>query len=194
MSKLPVELGDRRVVVSVVVMLLAIMILNWRVFQPLRAKQAEQEVAGDESVYLPPDLGEMTSVAVARLGRAGAGAEAHAAGRAGFGADLRDPFRTRTDPAPAPIVSRAAGDRSEPAKPRLACAAVLLGGRRPTALIGGGRYHPGDHVAGYRVTRVTAEGAHLEGAQGSLFLPVGGHARATVHHPPIRGSRPDGSD
>ena len=56
MSKLPIDLADRRVVVSVVVLLVAIITLNWRVFQPLRAKRVQRDVVPEEEVYLPPDL------------------------------------------------------------------------------------------------------------------------------------------
>ncbi|MCP4571188.1 MAG: hypothetical protein GY838_02440 [bacterium] len=192
MSNLPVDLTDRRVVVSVVVLLLGIMILNWRVFQPLRARHARQEIATEEAVYLPPDLGEMAGAAAARLKADGGDGNPGAVARAGIdGGGLRDPFRTRTDPPPPPVPARTAGSRSTARAPRPTCAAVMLGGSRPTALIGGQRYHPGDRVGAYRVERIDAGGAYLDGTDGRLFLPVGGNEDDTVHYPPIRGARTD---
>lgn len=195
MSKLPIDLNDRRVVVSVLVLLLAIMTLNWRVFQPLRARQVDRQTAQEEAVYLPPDLGEMTGVAAARLeGGASDAGRRNRAGRATLGAGLRDPFAADADPVPRPAVTRKVRATGTSSRPRPVCTAVLLGGRRPVALIDGARYHPGDRIGAYRIERIDAGGVHLAGAQGRLYLPVGGGGGDAVHHPPVRETRSDGGE
>lgn len=190
MRNLPFNLDDRRVVVSVLVLALAVMTLNWRVFQPLRSDGPNRAVSNEESVYVPGDLAGMRDAASRRLATAGSAGGTGLQGLDAAGRTERDPFRKPSDPAPKPI-RRATRTGSRVAPAKLACSAVMLGGDHPIALINDRPYGPGETVAGYRVVRVDDTGVQLLGAGGRLFLPVGGTAKATVHYPPVRtDSRP----
>ena len=89
----------------------------------------------------------------------------------------RDPFASGP-PAPALVATAAPNTRPAVRKSSvvrggaLACAAVMLGGGAPAALIDGRLCRVGDTVRGFRIERIEAHGVSL-GGESRLFLPVG---------------------
>ena len=185
MSNLPFNVEDKRVIVSIVVLLLAVVILNWRVFQPLRSNKTRQQVTQSDEVYVPDDLDGLKYMASQRLALANSGNAPAQAGSFGAGAGLRDPFRKSTDPTPAPIRGRSGSTKTSRQQVKLSCTAVLLGGKQPTALINNKPCHPGDIVAGYRIVRIDETGVLLDNKSRRRFLPVGAGTNDQTHYPPV---------
>lgn len=86
----------------------------------------------------------------------------------------RDPFlATILSGAPAQTQSgrakTAKGAKPRSQKSRLTCSAILLGGKRPTALIDGEALGPGDLVRGYRIVEITATEVLLKKSTGQAL-------------------------
>ena len=91
----------------------------------------------------------------------------------------RDPFldeRVVRDAA-SPPVTKAVKKRTR-TKP-LVCSAILLGGKRPTALINGKAYGPDDVVGSYRVAEITATRVLLKKANGQVLTLLAAPELAT---------------
>jgi hypothetical protein len=156
---------------------------------PARPRPETALETGGEDVYLPADLEQVTHLATGQIAdlRGGKGGEAPgtaaAVDMAGFGVAGRDPFHLASNQA---SVSRRQGG---PQRVKLSCAAVLLGGSRPAAIINGQRYHRGDWIENYRVGRITTEGVQLSGSSGQRFLAVGVPDDEVDSYPVVTGTK-----
>ncbi|MFH1842644.1 MAG: hypothetical protein ABIF77_05510 [bacterium] len=187
MSKSGINLTDRRVVLTVVTLLVVVAAFNLNYFKsnsgPGDAQQNEEEFP------VPSDLGTATLAASDQLlSLPGWGGNPATSGEATEGADgagspAQDPFHQRlqvvaTLPEPVSAESGAAGalaPRPQPASPRkaqLRCTAVLLGGDLPVAFINERPYHLDDRVGNYRIVQIDTDGVLLRSSQQQLLLPV----------------------
>jgi hypothetical protein len=170
MSTRPTPLKHPAVVLGVAVGLVAVGLLNLRTFGPeLKLFGARHD---DRSTHLTPpdDLEDVVRSAVAGRGPG----DLALAGDGAAGTLLRDPFtRASSRPQVAPVRTERR-TRPRPAVPALECSAVLLGGERPLALIGGESYGPGDRVRDHEILTIDADGVRLRRPDGGeLVLAVG---------------------
>lgn len=175
MSAGPLSSKHKAALGVVAVLAVAVIILNIQTFggksRPSRRVQASvQDVSA-----LPEDLA--TLVQNADLS-AGLGRRLGRSPRTDHSGPDRDPFLAYR-----PQVSVAVSEpAAEPEAPQLGCSAILLGGKRSTAMINGKSYGAGDTVAGLTVMSVNTRGVLLQDKSGgTVFLNVGtvttgGHA------------------
>jgi len=174
-----INLRDRRVIIAVFVLLAGVVILNWRIFQPLRAKHALRHVNGSDVVHLPSDLDEITGLAAMRLAGGPPLMSAAALGCSpGSTVPLpRDPF---VEAAPERLEKRPGnGDSTE----GLFCSAVILGSPRHRALINGVSCQVGDLVEGYVLEAIRYSGVELSRGRKRIFLSVINPAGEPECHP-----------
>lgn len=166
-------LSHPAVITGVLVVLLVIIVVNVRTFGPGRSGARQAEAARVQAYpAIPLDLADVLRQADRPSGALGVAVTGPRP------ALDRDPFVTgppasvvRTAPA-SPTVRT--GVRTAPAARgcALICAAVMLGGGVPAALIDGRLCRVGDTVRQYRVERIDVHGVTL-GGDSRLFLPVG---------------------
>lgn len=159
---------DAKPVVAIVLVLLAVVAaLNVRTFGGAR-KGAQRVAARVQSYPVPPsDLERVLRQAMSE-GTAAAAADPERR----LPALGRDPFLAR--PLPVSPASATAATAAVAAAGPLRCAAVMLGGLRPTALIDGRACLEGETVAGWLIGTIAPDGVHLIAADGGTrFLPVG---------------------
>ena len=186
MPNLGIDLQDRRVIVSVAVILAGLLVVNWRVFQPLRAKHSREKAYHEETVQLPADLDEMTGFVSAQLAQTAAGSGAMISLEQDARWPSRDPFLKKLTHSGQLKQKRYA----RPAR-TLVCSAVFLGGARSTALINGKAYRPGDIVKGkrsYTVEKISGGGVTLNGGGSKIFLPVGSPKNKGNSYPLVTGT------
>jgi len=160
------------VIAGVVVGLLAVAMLNLRTFGPARRLAGHGVDRAVGHLVPPSDLSAVVHAAVYG-GTPGRGL-AQAGGGQGLG-PARDPFTGATT-APRVVTPEPPRPRaSRPAPPQpLTCTAVMLGGARPLALMGGKAYSLGDRVRGHEVVAITTEGVRLRDTAGhETVLAVG---------------------
>jgi hypothetical protein len=162
------------VISGVVLGLLAVALLNLHTFMgegQLLGRGAERSTA---DLTPPADLSDVVHQAV--RDQAGGPRVAGAAAGSGGGSGLvRDPFSGGTvrPEATVPRVAQPRPQRAPEPKP-LVCAAVMLGGEQPLALIDGEARRPGQTVRGYLLLDITTTAVRLQRPDGSvLVLPVG---------------------
>ena len=178
-----INLQDRRVIVSVFVILIAVLVLNWRVFQPLRAGHVRRTTQQEEAMRLPADLGDMTGFVSAQMFHDPSGADRVDVSTPGANGSERDPFRNNPTRG-----SHAGRERHVQSKRAPVCSAVFLAGTRSTALINGKAYRPGDTVPGdrtYTVEKITGDGVTLSAGGSTVFLPVGSSRKKGSVYPLI---------
>jgi hypothetical protein len=176
------NLQDRKLVIAVAVLLIAVALFNLRAFIPGFHGLGGTKVALEVGPPVPADLEAMTEVAASRLATASLGTGAGLPGLSAssdLGANsaaARDPFHV------GPVRHAAARTSGGHAarETQLTCSAVLLGEGPPTAVINGKAHHPGDWISSYRVLRIGTEGVLLRSGDKHLFLPVGAKAGDSV--------------
>lgn len=160
------------VIGGVIVLLAAVTVLNIRTFGSKKPRRrpvaAATNGAARDYPTLPTDLNQV-------LARSAAAGMTATPDRWGESPRIRrDPFRSPDvpvvtgSPESSPTVRVTAGDS-------LVCEAVMLGGRRPVAVIGGRAMAVQEEIRGHRLVRIGPDGAWLSDAAGrEIFLPVGG--------------------
>lgn len=147
---------------------IAVTILNIKTFgsgaKPSRRVQAT--VQGQPA--LPPDLALLVHEAMAGLETAPAPGTTGQRNLPYLG---RDPFQARKS------ISQPADTEVEdpigPERAGLVCTAIMTGGHRPSALINGKFYCPGDDVDGHTLAWIGTGGVTLLDSQGTnVFLPL----------------------
>ncbi len=180
MLKGRINLTDRRVVMPVIVLLAGIIVLNWRVFQPLRAKRAIQAVSSEDVVRIPADLNEMFAFASMQLAREQERDSMPTEdARVLAGSSLRDPFTGATG------VHKSASGGSEGRFKGMSCSAVALGEGDPVALINGRTYRIGDMVRGYMLEGIDYGGVRLSKGKRSFLLPVVPRGKRSGYYPVV---------
>ncbi len=176
MTNSRLNLQDRKLVMAVAVLLIAVALFNLRTFLPGIHGLGRAGAVPEAGPPVPADLRAMTAVAADHLVAASLGSGTglpDPQARAALGADLavaRDPFQM------GPVrraAARSSGGHASQQNVRLTCSAVLLGEGAPTAIINGKARHPGDWIRSYRVLRIGTEGVLLRAGDRHLFLPVG---------------------
>lgn len=164
------------VVAGVVVGLLAVIALNLRTFGPARRLAGHGIDRAVGHLVPPADLSQVVHDAV--YGDDTGRGVALAGGGQGMGL-ARDPF-SGASLAPRTVVTAPVKSHT-PSKQRqepLSCTAVMLGGARPLALVGGKAYGPGDRVRDQEVVAITTEGVRLRDRKGRETLLAVGPAPA----------------
>jgi len=193
MSKVRIDLKDRRIATTVLVVLALIIVVNVQAFMPDLKRFATSTGPTHDEVPVPADLNESAQLASSRLADFGLGSGSEVArllasdvgsgGRSG-----RDPFQLGAVPAAGKKTGKqvaAVKVQTNSEVQELICSAVLLAGELPTALINSKAYRVGDLVAGYRLARVSLEGALLVGTGEDIFLPVGSRSAGGICYPPV---------
>jgi hypothetical protein len=162
-------------VIAVVLSLLAIVVaVNVAVFKPGQRAPEPAKVRMQASQPMPVDLAEY------RLESAASAENLAAWGERTNPALRRDPFGSI--PIATEVVPAEIPDEPEIEVVPLTCNAILLGGVKPVAMIGGQSYRVGDRVddqgVQYQVAAIGSTGVKLSSANGpGLFLSVHGTSR-----------------
>ena len=177
MSAKSLSLKSPVLIAVVVVMGIAVTVLNIRTFGGPRHARRPQAARAQAGAALPGDLDELVRGAGRDL-RGDTGS--HAPGAITYRRPGRDPF---TGPEGVPLdvtsidavpVGNTGQDHRDPV-----CTAVLPGGRRPLAVIGGKTRTLGDSFDGWTLTGISAGGVVLRNTAGQQRrLPVTGSASA----------------
>ena len=169
MSEKRLSLSNPLVVGVVLVLLAGVLFVNIRTFGPKARPKTRQAVQIKDYPSLPVDLEQIlqrSAVAGQAVGGFAVGSELPAMGR--------DPFvgkKKSSSPVAAPVDSKMVADADPDS---LVCAAVMLGGRRPVALINGEALAVGDRIREYRVMSIETTGVGLQAGNGKdRFLGVG---------------------
>jgi len=198
MSKSGINLTDRRVVLTVVTLLVVVAAFNLNYFKSQGG--ANTALQDEEDFPVPSDLGTATLTASDQLlglpgwGANNATSEAITSGVDGSGSPDQDPFHRRsqlvtTPPEPLPVSAGAAGALApspQPTRPRkavLRCTAVILGGERPVAFINERPYHLDDQVGNYRIEQIDRDGVLLRDSRQQLLLPVASNDDSGTYRP-----------
>lgn len=165
MSSSRLKLSSPPVIAAVVVLGIAVTILNIRTFGSKRPRRrpAPTEIRVQEHPALPADLGQVVQQALdqsALPDRSGS--------RPAPSQVSRDPFQRSGHAAHAAVApARVTAPDS------LRCAAVLLGGRRPVALIDGEAHTLGGRVRGMTIVNIDYDGVRLQTSAGDQrWLPL----------------------
>ncbi len=161
MSAKSISLKSPITIVVVVFLLGAVTVLNVRTFGPLLGRN--ETSAGYRAQAHPPVPSDMRQLAAheTELVRSRPLRDP-----ALMVASLdRDPFFPRQKQ-PRPVVTPTGGGASgrkasAPAPKPLVCSAIMLGGRRPMAIINGEGRHPGDDIRGMILTGIDADKKEL---------------------------------
>lgn len=146
------------VIGGVVLGLMAVTVLNLETFASGRWFGPDADEASASHLVPPADLEEVVRGAVAARNRDTGLA---LAGSLGGPTITRDPF-TGSVAAPAPTTAKPASRAASRPKPApLQCTAVMLGGRRPLALIDGESHGPGDSLGPWTIDAIDTEGVTL---------------------------------
>ena len=165
--------------------------LNIKTFGPVQKPSHRVQAAAMDQPALPPDLAMLVQQAM--------NGEDHGGPDASTSADRplprlkRDPFeesgRARALVLPATTVAAAKLSSSE-----LICSAVMTGGKRPSAMINGKFYSPGDKIGTYTLAWIASNGVTVKSGQGyKKFLPLAnksgqnGKLKVTVGQRPTTG-------
>jgi hypothetical protein len=169
MSEKRLSLSNPIVVVVVLVLFAAVLVVNLRTFGFKNRPQTAQAEVVQGYPTLPVDLEQVlrrSAVAGPSSGGLVAGSPLPALGR--------DPFAARKSRTKPVAVEKALEPVTIADPDSLACAAVMLGGRRPVALINGEPLAVGDRIRGFQVMKIETTGVSLQHSDGrSRFLIVG---------------------
>jgi|GEM_PF-2150074 len=167
MSTTRISLKSPPVVVTVLVLLAAVIVLNVQTFKSGTRNNRRNHVRLQAYPGVPSDMEQM--VHAPAWDPVPAAASPQAAGHPG-----RDPFFPPNDLPPARASRSAAESVTRTGPKPLICTAVLLGGKRPMAIINDKTYGPGDTVRGMTINLVDTRRVELIKADGgSISLPVG---------------------
>ena len=83
---------DRRVIMSVLVLIGAVWVVNWRVLGPLREKRSRRSAAAEDELVIPADLSEMKEFARRQLENDRSGRGRNRGGRGVPAFNAADPF------------------------------------------------------------------------------------------------------
>ena len=167
MSSSRLSLKSPPVIAAVVVLAAAVMVLNIKTFSSKRTtpKPSPAQVRVQEYPVLPADLSDVIQQALQKEGvprRSGSGQTPAQV--------ERDPFQRAGHAVHAAVVAKPLEVSVEDS---LRCAAVLLGGKRPVALIAGKAYTLGSWVLGMTIVNIEYNGVILRSSNGDLlFLPL----------------------
>ncbi|MBN1164260.1 MAG: hypothetical protein JXB45_06755 [Candidatus Krumholzibacteriota bacterium] len=180
MPRTSINLRDRRVIISGLVILGALLVVNWRILGPLRAERARLSPVRENQPPIPSDLREMQTYASLQMDRNRSGSGLIKTAAAVGPSKFTDPFGV----IPAlDTLREGAGEEYY----GFMCSAVLLGGDRPTALINGKSLHPGEWIGGFLVERISERGVDLSAGRKRIFLPVTRPAVGKQYFPPVTG-------
>lgn len=168
MSEKRLNLSNPLVIGVVLILLAVVLVVNIRTFGPKRPTRKNPIAKVQDYPSLPSDLDKVVRYSA----MAGDGSVGLSAGS--LPALGRDPFAARE----APVAQASARvNRETPVADKpdsLVCSAVMLGGHRPVALIGGESLVVGDRIREFRVMTIETNGVHLRAPDGSdLFLAIG---------------------
>lgn len=190
MSASSPSLKNPVVIGVLVVAAVAVTVLNIQTFGPPARSGPRVQATMQNQPALPPDLALLVQRAMTGGPR-----------RTGPGATedrplprlRRDPFRAVThgmkdvavpDPEDKPIP-----------RPGLVCSAVMTGGKRPSALLNGKFYSPGDKVQGYTLAWIATNGVTLETSGGAKkFIPLANRSHKAGAVTVKLGHRPETSE
>ena len=160
------------VIVGLVLGAVAVAVLNIQTFGPGQRPTHRVQAAAQNMPALPPDLALLVQAAVS--GQSSSNGEQQ---KRRLPQLERDPFRVDTGIAPPPDPQAPAA--AAPVKPRgLVCSAVMTGGKRPSAMINGKFYSPGDRVEGWTLAWIATNGVTLQNSKGAKkFVPLTNKAR-----------------
>jgi hypothetical protein len=172
MSASSPSLKNPAVIGVLVVAAVAVTILNLQTFGPRARSGPRVQATMQNQPALPPDLALLVQRAMTGSTSAGDGGSVP-------GRELprlpRDPFHAVT-----PGTEQAAPPPRVQTAPRqdLVCSAVMTGGKRPSALLNGKFYSPGDKVQGYTLAWIATNGVTLETSGGAKkFIPLANRSR-----------------
>ncbi|MBN2071076.1 MAG: hypothetical protein JW814_06415 [Candidatus Krumholzibacteriota bacterium] len=178
-----IDLRDRKVVMTALVIAAGIIVVNWRIVQPMLSKKTalarQQE---EEMLQLPADLAEMAGFAASRLA-AGRHATPGGAGDGDlrFPAAYRDPFSRRDgEPGARPVGAKVNSSG-------LICTAISINDSLPVAVLNGISRRTGDRFDGYIVRHISLEGVQLTSNGKNIFVPVARKATSEKYLPVISG-------
>lgn len=153
---------------------IAVTILNIQTFGSGARPSRRVQNSGLNQPALPPDLAILVQAAMSEgSGQAGA----KAAPPRVLPTLTRDPFQG--PPTRSATRSTTAAPAARP-KGELVCSAVMTGGKRPSAMLNGKFYTPGDKVQGYTLAWIASNGVTLENSGGAKkFIPLTNKSRQT---------------
>ncbi len=171
MSAKSLSLKSPAVIAVVLVLMAAVAVLNIRTFGSKKHKGGATRARAQAYPVLPGDLGDL--VHQASLDLRGGWQDAVAT-EANPENPVRDPFREQhLYQAKSQKIRRHKKVHPRVKKTQLpSCTAVLLGGQKPMALIGGRSYGENDEISGYKILRITTSGV--------LLADKSGHAKTLV--------------
>jgi hypothetical protein len=169
----------------------AVAILNIMTFGPAQKPSHRVQAAAMDQPALPPDLAQLVTQAMKGSGHEVQG-EATLQDRS-LPRLNRDPFE-ESGRARARVITAAPVTKTQPADKQLICSAVMTGGKRPSAMINGKFYSPGDKIGSYTLAWIASNGVTIQTGQGSKkFLPLtnksgqSGKLQVTVGQRPTTG-------
>ncbi len=163
------SLSNPIVIAVVLVLLVVVGFANVRTFMPQIEMRSQQKADNNDYPEVPLDLQQV----LARS--AGAGLSPTGTGRAATPSLRRDPFaRPAPKSTPRPVKPKPATSAKVVSPDTLVCAAVMLGGKIPLALINGQTLVLGDRIRDFQVVGISTDGVQLQDdKKQTLFLEVG---------------------
>ncbi len=165
--------------------------LNIKTFGPVHKPSHRVQAAAMDQPALPPDLARLVTRAMK-----GSGSEVQGASplqNQALPRLKRDPFE-ENGRAPARVITAAPAATAKPSSSELVCSAVMTGGKRPSAMINGKFYSPGDKIGAYTLAWIASNGVTVKSGQGyKKFLPLAnksgqnGKLKVTVGQRPTTG-------
>lgn len=147
---------------------IAVTVLNINTFGPGAKPTRRVQASAQNQPALPPDLAILVQEAMTGGNLSSGIGPVEKQNQPSLD---RDPFLTETKPA-----AKVHTDTSQPKsvqKADLTCSAIMTGGKRPSALINGKFYSPGDKLYGYTLAWIATTGVTLQNSQGAKkFLPL----------------------
>ena len=147
---------------------IAVTVLNINTFGPGAKPTRRIQASAQNQPALPPDLAILVQEAMTGGNLTSVTGPVEKQNQPSLD---RDPFLTDTKP-----VAKTPSDSSQPKSVRkagLVCSAIMTGSKRPSALINGKFYSPGDKLYGYTLAWIATNGVTLQNSQGAKkFLPL----------------------
>lgn len=179
MSAKSLSLKSPGLIAAVVVMGVVVTVLNIRTFGGKHKTMPTESARTQAYPVLPGDLGELVRLAGREM-RDRSDGSVGAVDR--YETPGRDPFLDPSEKVP--VASTESVPTAVPravAPMKLTCAAVLLGGDQPLAVLGGRTRRVGDRVGTWTVTTIGAAGVVLQDDGGrERLLKVAPHATAAT--------------
>jgi len=171
MSAKSLSLKSPGLIVAVVVMGAVVTVLNIRTFGGKHQTMRTESARTQAYPVLPGDLGELVRLAGREMRNQSDGSDGAVDP---YETPGRDPFLDPSEKAPvaSPKSATAAAPRAA-APVKLTCAAVLLGGDQPLAVLGGRTRRVGEKVGAWTVAAIGASGVVLKDDAGRERLLKG---------------------